>query len=479
MKNESRLPRAGSLLVAALGVGALADGLLYGQEIGLGTTLFLFLLPVALWVLLRHNGIRTAWQSLGPLLAVFAFFAVMLTLRASEFVTGLNLLACVFLLALLARFAVPGQLAELRLGELLGAPFVLLGASLKRGAPAVSEVLMALKSTEKRQSIGPLFRGVLLSVPVLLVLVPLLASADAVFSRYVTELGKLFLPERWQEQALRLGLVLLTSWLVAGGLALALTAQRVLVAEKAPEELPLGFVEAMTVLSSVATVFGIFLWIQLAYLFGGATRVLTVPSLTYADYARRGFAELVTVAALTLALILSLKATTKRTGKQPTHFAALSSLIVAETLVLLLSAWRRMATYEAAYGATQTRLHVDVFIVWLGLTLLWLVVTLWSRPWSSRFAIGGLACALGFAASLNILNPDALVAHQNIQRWEKTGKLDSRTLYYLSDDARSEITALIKRLPAGEQRQYLEERLERGSSKPKTWQSWHAAAHWK
>ena len=475
MDNETGLPRAGSLLVAALGIGALADLLLYGQELGLGGTLFLLALPLALMALLRRNGIRLASASLWPLLGAFAFFAVMLTVRASAFVTGLNLLACGFLLALLARFSVPGQLTELRLGELLSAPFTLLAASLHRAAPAVSEVLRALQSTEKRRSAGPLVRGLLLSLPVLLVLVPLLASADAVFARYVTELGKLFLPERWQEQALRLGLVLLSAWLVAGGLTLALTARRVLGPQKALEELPLGFVEATTVLSCVALVFGAFLAIQLSYLFGGAARVLSVPGLTYAEYARRGFAELVTVAVLTLALILGLKALTRRTGGQVVGFALLSSLIVAETLTLLASAWSRMAAYEAAYGATQTRLHVDTFIVWLGLALLWLVVTLWSRPWSARFAIGGLACALGFAVSLDLLNPDALVARRNIQRWEKTGKLDVNSLYGLSEDANTELARLHQKLPTSDSRRTeLERYLAPRHSYPKTWQSWHA-----
>lgn len=475
MEEEKGVPRAGALLIVALGLGAAGDFWVYGQELGLGVTLFLLALPVALGILLHHHRVRPQWASVAPLVVAYAFFAVMLTVRASEFVTGLNLLACIFLLGLMARFALPGQLSGLRLGELLGAPFVLLGASLHRAAPAVAEVARALQSEEKRRSAGPLLRGLLLALPVLLVLVPLLASADAVFARYVTDLAHWLRPERFTEQLGRLLLVLLTTWLTAGGLTLALTAKRLSPTVRAREELPLGFVEAMTVLSSVALVFGAFLAIQLTYLFGGAARVLSVPGLTYAEYARRGFAELVTVAFITLALVLGLSAVTKRTGKQGLGFSVLATGTVAETLVLLSSAWNRMAAYEAAYGATQTRLHVDAFILWLAAALLWLAVTLWSRPWSSRFAIGGLCCALGFAASLNLLNPDALVARRNTQRWEQTRKLDSSTLYALSDDARPELSALVKRLPVGEERQYLEERLERGRIKSRPWQSWHAA----
>ena len=464
MNDEKNLPRAGSLLVVGLVLGALADWLLYKQQLGLGWTLFLGALPLALLALLRHNGIRPAWASLGPLLGGYAFFAVMLSVRSSEFVTGLNATACVFLLALMARFALPGQLRELRLGELLGAPFSLLGATLHRATPSVAEVAKILQSAEKRRSLGPLMRGLLLSLPVLIVLVPLLASADAIFATYVTELTHWLQPERWQEQAGRVFCVLLITWLTVGGLTLALTSRRLSTSPKAPEELPLGFVEAMTVLSSVALVFGAFLSIQLTYLFGGAARVLSVPGLTYAEYARRGFAELVTVAVLTLVLILGLQALTRRTGKQATGFSGLSTMIVLETLVLLSSAWNRMAAYEAAYGSTQTRLHVDVFILWLGVALLWLIVTLWSRPWSSRFAIGGLVCALGFAASLDLLNPDAYVARRNAQRWEKTGKLDTDALCDLSEDANAELHRLCQKLPEGEQRRKLQGWMDRTSA---------------
>lgn len=476
IETEESRPRAGSLLSVALVLGVLADGLLFDQGVGIGGTLFLLALPAALLGLLRRNQVRPAWGSLFPLLGSYGFFAVMLTVRASGFLTDLNLLACLFLLGLLARFTVPGQLGLLRLGELLGAPFVLLGACLKRAAPAVATVAEAIRQGESRRSAGPLLRGLLLSVPVLIVLVPLLASADAVFATYVTHLSQWLRPERFTEQAARLGLVLLTAWLTAGGLTLALTATRTGRLPREQEELPLGFVEAMTVLSSVALVFGAFLGVQFQYLFGGAARVQAVPGLTYAEYARRGFGELVAVAFLTLALVLGLHSLTRRTGKQPRLFAALGSGIVAETLVLLCSAWSRMAAYESAYGATQTRLYVDVFILWLGAALLWLALTLWSKKGSQRFAVGALACAIGFVASLNLLNPDLHVARTNTARWERTGQLDTDALRGLSADARPALRALLPRLTEA-QRQELSGYTTPLALRPnprRNWQSWHA-----
>ena len=225
----------------------------------------------------------------------------------------------------------------------------------------------------------------------------------------------------------------------------------------------------------MALVFGVFLSIQFTYLFGGATRVLSVPGVTFAEYARRGFAELVMVSLLTLILVLGLSAVTRRSEQQAIRFSGLATAIVAETLVLLGSAWSRMAAYEAAYGATQTRIQVDVFILWLGAALLWLVLTLWSRPWAPRFAIGGLICSLGYITSLNLLNPDALVAKRNIQRWQQTGTLDMGALCALSDDAKEELIPLANTMQESESRQQLKTWIASHSKPSNAWQSWHWA----
>ena len=49
--------------------------------------------------------------------------------------------------------------------------------------------------------------------------------------------------------------------------------------------------------------FAAFVVLQLAALFGGDEHVLRTAGLTYAEYAREGFAQLMAVAALTLAMI--------------------------------------------------------------------------------------------------------------------------------------------------------------------------------
>ena len=159
-------------------------------------------------------------------------------------------------------------------------------------------------------------------------------------------------------------------------------------------------------------------------------------------------------------------------------FKGTLTLLVSLTLVLLASAYLRMAAYETAYGATETRLYVDAFIVFLGAVLVWFAVTLWTKK-ERYFAFGGFLCVLGYVASLNLMNPDAAVAHTNIAR-SLAGKqpLETYTLRRLSDDAVPALCAALDKTTGADRAQIaavLRVRLnERGLQRKQIgWPSWN------
>lgn len=124
-------------------------------------------MPAAFGGLLRVHGLRPHGPSLWPLLGAYGFFATMLSVRASAFVTALNGLACLLLLGLLAGLAISGQLLEVKLAAIFSAPCRLVAVSLYRGAPIVESTLASalthLKNIDKRSSIWPIIRGLLLA----------------------------------------------------------------------------------------------------------------------------------------------------------------------------------------------------------------------------------------------------------------------------------------------------------------------------
>lgn len=429
------------LLAVSLVLGWSVDGLFYGKQLGVSLLLLAIVVTAALFVLGRLEGVRPRLPNLWLLLPLF-FFASMVFIRANPFVTTLNVLAVLLLFAYLAFFYAAGRVPDLSIAGHFLLPLRVGGHSLVRAAPLVAVSVDGKAAQARgRRSLFPVLRGILLAAPVLLVFTILLASADPIFADTVERLLNLELLPDLTEWLWRGLLIVAAGWLIAGGLVYAFGRPA---ASPEPGELEkaignlgrafsIGFVEAATVLSLVNLLFLSFVTIQFTYLFGGQTNI-RLDGYTYAEYARRGFFELVAVAALTLALILTLNWLTRRPSPQHVYgFNGLGSVMVGLVLVILASAFQRLRLYEATYGYTELRLYVYVFMGWLALTLAWFLVTLWWRP--GLFAIGLMAAAMGFLATLDGINPDAFIVQQNLARYQSTGDLDVLYLTSLSDDA--------------------------------------------
>jgi hypothetical protein len=188
-------------------------------------------------------------------------------------------------------------------------------------------------------------------------------------------------------------------------------------------------------IGALVLLFGAFVAVQATVLFGGREHVLRTAGLTYAEYARQGFWQLLTVTVLTLFLIA---AAVRLAGRQSVEdriwLRSLLGLLAVLTLVIVASALSRMFAYEQAYGYSRLRLLVSVCEGWLGLVFV-LVLAAGVRlraPWLPRTIAATAAVALlGIVA----VNPDLLIARQNVARYEETGKIDIGYLRDLSADA--------------------------------------------
>src|SRR6266545_1760080 len=96
---------------------------------------------------------------------------------------------------------------------------------------------------------------------------------------------------------------------------------------------------------------------QLVALSEGGRRVIQTAGLTYAEYARTGLFQLLAVAAITLAIVLSLRAALDQTDPRiRRRFAVLAEVTVVLTLVVVFVAVRRLGLYTDAFGLTMLRL---------------------------------------------------------------------------------------------------------------------------
>src|SRR5206468_737784 len=161
----------------------------------------------------------------------------------------------------------------------------------------------------------------------------------------------------------------------------------------------------------VDALFALFVVLQVAYLFG-ARDTLAATGVTYSDYARKGFFELVAASALSGALIATLD---RAVAARSRAFIALALTLVALTAVVLVSASLRLRLYQEAYGWTELRFYVYAAIAWLGLGLAALAFLL------ARDRMRWLAHALGVAAlavtlAVNAIGPTGFVAARNVAR---------------------------------------------------------------
>lgn len=470
-----RHPRA--TLLAAAGLGLSAEVLFDGPGLGLSFPLFTALVLGALLGL----GGREGWQRAAGnrwLLVPVGFFSTMVFVRANGLLTGLNVLATVLLLLLLAHFWAAGRVQRLGLE---GYPLVALFSAAYTVILPATVLRQEVDLTTVRQQaprLLPLLRGGLLALPVLLVFTVLLSSADVVFGQAVDRLLALNPFELLARSTPRVVFSGVMGLGALGWLAHALRRRRsneLGMTEAAPGKPRLGFTESLTLVGTVDALFLCFATIQLAFLFGEWR--LPHEGLTYADYARRGFFELLAVSLLTLGLIVALARWTRLESEaQGNLFRMGCTVMIGLVLIILTSAIKRMALYESAYGYTHLRLFTHVFMGVLGGVLIWRAVTLWWKP--ERFALGAFLGALGYVAAMNVLNPDAFIARENLERAAAGSGVD--TLYIqlrLSADAAPVVAEHVQAHPDTPHAEGLKEflRLRGATSAPGGWPGFHLA----
>jgi hypothetical protein len=281
-------------------------------------------------------------------------------------------------------------------------------------------------------------RGAAIGAPFVLVFGALFLAADAVFRGLARSVVPTALPQWWPQLLVAAGI----AWLSAG-LIRDLAAPRDEIRLVPPGEiigrtprLRLAGSEVAIALAAVNVVFLAFVIVQARYLFGGRSIVLSHAHLTYAQYARHGFFELLAVSALVVPVVLAANLVARdRIGT----VRALSLVLVALELVVAVSALQRMRVYVDRYGLTELRIYATGVILWLMVVLLWAAVTA-VRGHGHRFAIGAVVAGFVATLALNVVDPDALIVRTNIAR----GHADPVYLAHLSDDA---VPTLVARLP--------------------------------
>jgi hypothetical protein len=320
------------------------------------------------------------------------------------------------------------------------------------------------KGPQAKQAVA-VGRGLMLAAPLLLLFGALFVAADSVFQGYVSDA----VPNA-HELLTHVLLVAVFAWVSAGLLREYIYEPKPLELEVEPKR-TLGGTELTVVLALLDLLFLAFVLVQLRYLFGGQSLVEARTSLTYAEYARHGFFELVAVAALVLPLLLVADWMRRRDrGRQDVLFRVLAGALIVLLFVVMASALQRMRLYQREYGLTELRLYATGVMMWLAVVFVWAAGTV-LRGRRQLFAVGALVSGFAAIFAMNVVNPDALIARTNLDR----PRLDLPYLMNLSDDATPE---LVKSLPTLEPRLRIE-LADELASRPQSsdWRTWNWSRH--
>lgn len=402
----------------------------------------------------RHRYVDALDLWLAPAAMVFAAFVA---IRADRALVIIDLAAVVILVgasvAALAGAAVTRR--TLAAGLFLAAQ---IAAAAGAGALAVEERLRAsgrLSGVASRRVVrlAPVARGLAIGLPLVLVFTLLFMAADPIFGSLVR--GAFSLDFDAGDLAARAAVVLVTAWVVAGLLWLVavgdagLEARSLGAAASAPSmPMPrLGATEALTVLVALDLLFATFVVLQVAYLFGGLD-TLAAGGLTYANYARRGFFELLAVVFLVGGLVGGFEAVI---ASRPRAYVAAMLTLVGLTAVVLASSYLRLRLYQDAYGWTELRFYVLASIGFLAIALAaaaWLVARNGSRWLPHAVSAAGV----GVLLAINVVGPQAFATDRNLDRARDPSlvseggrvALDTEYLSTLQADA---VPALVAALP--------------------------------
>ncbi len=469
---------------AALVLGVLGDALLRVTPWGLNALLWTGALVLAALVLVRWRGVELKGEG-SRLLLPMVLFAAAFAWRDSSVLKWLDGLALFLTLSLAAGRTRSGRLIVAGVTEYAREIFAAV-FNATFGAWPLLRSDVCWKDMPRggwSRNAAAIGRGLIIAVPLLFVFGGLLMAADAVFERIINNVFQIDLPE----MLLHVFVSLVCAWLVCGFLRGALlknesaneNAENTLAGSVAPVasiitmeinetasdkaeaaknetaknvELPrlqsvsMGIIELGIGLGLLNALFFCFVVVQFRYFFGGASQVQISTGMTYAEYARRGFFELVWVAALVLPLLLVAHYLLRK-GKAAHEriFRALAGMLLTLLFVIMASAMVRMRLYQQEYGLTELRVYTMTFMGWLALVFVWFAWTV-LRGRRERFVYGALIACFFVIGALNLSNPDAFIVSANVAHAARVNqKLDAGYATSLSADA---VPVLIKSLPS-------------------------------
>lgn len=414
------------VLTAGILLTALYNFLVFNSQPGIGFSLFAIFTN---WTVFLFNK-----NAKNPLLS-FGFgisssiFALLFSFRSNGVVQIVDAISAIGFLLLNIYFAKSNLKFDFSYLSFLTAP-------LKAGTKFAEGVLQsfvpqtwATEHSANKHITSSALRGVFIGLPILAVLFFILSKADPIFENITTS----FLDGIWWRSIF--SIIIFISALSLGIMKIHETEK-----ESESKEISAGKeYELLVILGSLTLLFAGFIFIQFKYLFSGVGERelmnLGIKSITYSEYVRKGFFELLLASVVSSGVIFyALQYIHKLKDKGKLLVQIFTSVVTLEVGLLLWSAAQRVILYYNAHGLTRARVFGMFFLAWLALLLIILLIRILRDIKSKTYLTLNIISTILILALVNCISVDGLIAGSE-HKPTVNNEIDYYYLAYLSPDA--------------------------------------------
>lgn len=429
--------------------------LFYQQKPGISVILFFVPLTLGLLHILRKNNKIKKKQGYWLIIPII-MLSITYAIWNQSFFQSVNIVSIILLIVLMIIWLTMdvsqlGVLVSKIASFLLGPIEYVMDALI-----SVKECFFSFSPGHNKKQyvvIKRVVKGILFSIPVVLVVLGLLISADSIFATLFSGISegieKLMKSESLVLLIARVILILLIAiyFISFSYYVIKIAKEPGDIPEKQPKARK-DVIAINCVLTIFNIIYAVFCTIQVSVLF---TPIARTQDFNYAQYARTGFFQLMAVSVINFAIILFCK-----TGLQKNRYTMIMQLLLAAfTIIIVFSSGYRMYLYENEFGYTFLRLMVYAI---LATELIAMVPTI---IFILKEKINIIKCYLVIGITMyviiNYINIDQVIAKRNIDRYFKTGKID---VSYLQNetgvDAVSQMVRLLE-VPNGKKVESAEE----------------------
>ena len=299
--------------------------------------------------------------------------------------------------------------------------------------------------------IKQILSGLIISIPLLIVILALLMSADTVFAQILEPIKEfvlnIFNLGFWFSVYFRIIVFSIVCIYIMAFVCNILKSNTENMQKTNSKGLNMQNITVNTVLTILNIVYLLFVIVQFTHLF---TQIGQGDEIYYADYARKGFFQLMIVTFINFAIILITNANKIETTMFTNIYTKIMNLfLIIFTAILIFSSFVRMYIYEQQFGYTFLRLLVYFILI----TELILIIPTIVYVFNKKIKL--LKCYIVIFAVMytlaNFVNVDKTIARKNVDRYianvelvsdKQKSEIDFNYLRRLSTDAIPDIIRL-------------------------------------